>query len=285
MKFVRDHFVPVALNLYKIRADKGPGGDFFKSVQKQRPAQYQGLYLVAPDGKVLASHQQFKSPKTWAEEVLADLKPGLKTFGKVTPRQAPPVNPLPHRGVGVQAGGSVTLAVTDRLVLVKDLAKEPPPGTLGALVPDSIILSAKAWSSLTSPAKMKVGTTWTVPEATARQFFPLLSISDTVFRDAKEVTAVELVGRVDEIDGDVATIHYSGHISGVHHGSKDEAKLGNKVSAEAKLLSGVATYDVKAGKLLSLTLVYDGQYRNWSPYDQPVRFGSVVEWRQAAARP
>ena len=49
--------MPVALNLYKIREARGEGGDFFRSVYKQKP-QYQGLWVVSPDGKALASHQE-----------------------------------------------------------------------------------------------------------------------------------------------------------------------------------------------------------------------------------
>src|SRR2546430_2588259 len=82
-------------------ADKGSAGTFFKAVQKQRPAQYQGLYLVSADGKVLASHQAFKDHKTWTNELLADLTPGLKAFGDITPRKKQVVNALPNRGVGI----------------------------------------------------------------------------------------------------------------------------------------------------------------------------------------
>jgi hypothetical protein len=52
--------VPVALNLYKIRQDQGEAGDFWRSVQKQKP-NYQGLWLVSPEGKVLAAHQDMSS--------------------------------------------------------------------------------------------------------------------------------------------------------------------------------------------------------------------------------
>jgi hypothetical protein len=41
--------VPVALNLYKVRQDRGEAGDFFRSVQRQKP-NYQGLWLVSPEG-------------------------------------------------------------------------------------------------------------------------------------------------------------------------------------------------------------------------------------------
>src|SRR5438876_9817032 len=103
--------IPVALNLYMIRAQKGAAGDFFRGVQKQRPAQYQGLYLVAADGKVLASHQNFKSAKTWPREVLADLEPGLKAFGAMKPREVRRSDPLPRRGSGMRSNGGATAAV------------------------------------------------------------------------------------------------------------------------------------------------------------------------------
>ena len=38
-----------------------------------------------------------------------------------------------------------------------------------------------------------------------------------------------------------------------------------------------------SGRLLSLTLVFDGRFRNYAPYDAPARFGAVVEW--SAERP
>ena len=59
---IRRNFVPVALNLYEVRDDKGAAGDFFRAVQKQNPDQYQGVYVVAPDGKVLASHGKMVEP-------------------------------------------------------------------------------------------------------------------------------------------------------------------------------------------------------------------------------
>jgi hypothetical protein len=43
-------------------------------------------------------------------------------------------------------------------------------------------------------------------------------------------------------------------------------------------------YDVKSGRLLALTLVFDGRFRNYAPYDAPARFGAVVEWSQGPAR-
>lgn len=274
--------MPVALNLYKVREAKGEAGDFFRTVQKQRP-QYQGLWIVAPDGKVLGGHQDMKDiadRNKWSKKVLADVEAGLKAFGDVKPRQVERVESFPHRGVGVRPDGTATLAVTDRLVLVKDLNKDPPRDALGATILDSINLTAEELTSL-APADAKEGARWDVPEATARKFFPLLSVADTTFRSPKEVTSVRLAGRVEKAENGIAHVTYEGNIAGVHHGTKDEGKAGNKCSSEAKLLGGVGTYDVKAGKLLALTLVYDGQWRNYAPYDDPpARFGAVVEWRR-----
>ena len=280
--------MPVALNLYKIREARDAGGDFFRAARKQSP-QYQGLWLVSPAGKVLASHQETKDIADWhgkwPKKVLADLQRGLESFGAVKPRRVDRFDSLPYRGAGVRSSGSVTLAVCDRFVVVKDLDKEPPPDALGHTVLDSITLTAEEWPRL-APAVATAGGTWAVPEATARKFFPLLSTSDTVFRDPTEVTGVRLVGRVQKVEDGTAHLSYEGDIAATHHGTANEGKAGNKCSAEAELIGGVGAYDVKSGKMLSLTLVFDGRWRNYAPYDDPpVRFGAVVEWRRGRPKP
>jgi hypothetical protein len=274
--------VPVALNLYKIREDRGEAGDFFRAVQKQKP-NYQGLWVVSPEGKVLAAHQDMTTMADphgkWAQAALADLERGLQAFGPVTPRRVELTQSLPFRGVGTQPDGRVTLAVTDRWVFVPDLSREPPRDALGATVLDSITLTADEWKGL-APPDARPGRTWDVPEATGRKFFPLLSTGDTTFRDAKEVTAVRLAGRVERVEGGVAHLAYEGAIAATHVGTKNEGKEGKQCSSSATLLGGVGTYDVASGRLLSLTLVFDGRFRNYAPYDAPARFGAVVEWHQ-----
>lgn len=278
--------MPVALNLYKIRQDKGEAGDFFRSAQKQKP-NYQGLWLVSPEGKVLAAHQDMDSmadPRgKWARTALDDLEAGLKAFGPVTPRRVEKFQSLPHRGVGTQPDGRVTLAVTDRWVFVKDLSRDAPRDALGATVLDSITLTTEEWKGL-APADAKADSEWAVPEATARKFFPLLSTGDTTFRDAKEVTSVRLTGRVEKVEGGVAYLAYEGKIAATHRGTKNEGREGQQCSSSAKLLGGVGVYDVKSGKLLSLTLVFDGRFRNYAPYDTPARFGAIVEWAQGPGK-
>lgn len=275
--------MPVALNLYKVSEDKGEAGDFFRSVQKQKP-NYQGLWVVSPEGKVLAAHMEnIPAPRgRWARSALADLEAGLKAFGPVEPRR--PVEhfeSLPHRGAGTRPDGRVTLAVTDRWVIVTDLSRDPPRDALGPTVLDSITLTADEWTGLAPPADAtKPGGRWEVPEAVARKFYPLLSTDDTVFRDAREVTSVRLAGRVEKVEDGVASLAYEGDIAATHVGTKDEGKEGRRCSSEAKLLGGVGAYDVASGRLLSLTLVYDGRFRNDAPYDAPARFGAVVEWSE-----
>jgi len=277
----------VALNLYKIREAKGPTGDFFRSVYRQKP-QYQGLWVVAPDGKALASHQETKDLKEWPRKVLADLDRGLEAFGPVKPRAlrdagaSAYAESLPHRGRGVQPDGRVTLALYNKYVIVRDLQRDPPRDALGATVLDSISLKAEEWSALAPPSAL-AGSTWTVPEPVARQFYPLLSVSSVLLRDPSEVTSVRLAGKVDAVRDGIASLTYEGEIAGTHHGTRNEGKEGNKISSEAKLLAGVGSYDVKRRKMLSLTLVFDGLSRNWAPYDNPpTRFGAVVEWAEAA---
>lgn len=223
--------------------------------------------------------------KKWPQRVLADLQAGAKAFGPIKPREFARANPLPLRGIGTRPDGGVTLAVTNRFVLVKDLSRDPPKQNLGATVLDSIVLSANDWAAFV-PAKPESDHRWTLPEATARKFYPLLNTGDTAFRDPKEVTDVQFTAKVKKVENGFAQITFDGNIAGTHHGSKNEGKAGNKVSGSAKMLGGAGSYDVKAGKMIALTLVFDGLWRNYAPYDDPpARFGAVVEWRQTDAKP
>lgn len=277
----------MALNLYKIREDKGEAGELFRSVYRQKP-QYQGLWIVSPEGKALSSHQGSGKPAEWTKKVLTDLQAGLDAFGPVQPRRAAVASAyqaaLPYRGAGVQPDGKVTLAVYHKYVIVQDLERDPPDGALGEISFDSIPLSAVEWSAL-SPPNPRPGDTWRVPEAVARKFYPVLSVSSVLFRDPKEVTALRLSGKVQAVQNGIAALSYEGELAGTHHGTADEGKAGNKISSEAKVLGGVGRYDVKTRRLVSLTFVWDGRSRNWAPYDDPAtRFGAVVEWSDRASQ-
>jgi hypothetical protein len=269
--FVCANCVPVALNLYVIRKAEGPGGDFFRSVQKQRPAQYQGLYLVTPGGKVLASHQNFKSPKTWAKEVLADLRPGLKAFGPVTPRAARPTDPLPDRGVGLRKDGSACLAVFLRYSVKGVPLRELPNPTI-----DSLVLGADDFKQL-APPQPRAGATWELPAALGRQFCRVLGPGDEdTMPRPHEVKSVRFTGKVQSVEKGIARLVYEGRIAGAHETQSDKGKCHGRAK-----LTGVGAYDVKAGRLLSLVWVFDGVYRAPPPYDRPERaYSGVVEWRR-----
>ena len=84
INLIRTSFVPVALNLYAVREAKGEAGDFFRSVYQQKP-QYQGLWLVSPDGRVLAA--SVDGEPDWTKKVLRALNSGMKEFGTIAPRR------------------------------------------------------------------------------------------------------------------------------------------------------------------------------------------------------
>src|SRR5205823_6375800 len=110
-------FVPVALPLYEIRKANGEAGRFYRLVQKQRPEQYQGIYIVSPKGKVLANQsREPEKGKNWTGDLLERMDRGLEVFGPPSPpgaqpRRVSPTDPLPYRGVGVHPDGSVSAAV------------------------------------------------------------------------------------------------------------------------------------------------------------------------------
>jgi hypothetical protein len=267
IRFLTANTVPVALNLYVIRQQKDAAGDFFRGVQRQRPAQYQGLYLVAPDGKVLASHQNFKSEKTWPRELLADLEPGLKAFGPVRPRAVRRRDPLPERGRGVRPDGGATLAVYLRYSIKGVPLREVPDPTI-----DSLPLTAGELAGLAPPAAA-AGTTWQVPQPLARKFSRVLGPADEdSMPRPHEVASATLVGRVLSVEGGVAFLAYEGALSGSH---RNQAK--KHTHGEVKL-TGVGRYDTKAGRLLSLVWVFDGVYRGAPPYNQPAAYSAVAEW-------
>jgi hypothetical protein len=276
IRFIAQTCVPVALNLYEIRKAKGAGGGFFRNVQAQRPAQYQGLYLVAPDGKVLASHQNFKSDKTWPQEVLADLRPGLEAFGSVKQRTLTPADPLPDRGLGVRLDGSVRLAVFLRYPIRGIPLRELPNPTI-----DSLILTAAEFREL-APPKAEAGARWSISPAVGRNFHRVLGPGneDTMPR-LHEVRSVSMAGRVKSVEGGLAYLAYEGTIAGSHETQSNRGKC----QGEAKL-TGVGVYDRGTGTLRSLVWVFEGTFRAPPPNDKAAQsYSGVVEWRGVRAAP
>jgi hypothetical protein len=261
---VSDNFVPVAVNLYKVRQAKDAGGELFRAAQRQKD-QYQGLWVVSPEGKVLAGHHDVKDHKNWSQEVLDTLDAGLKAFGPVRRRQVGPTDPLPYRGIGAGPDGTVTLAVYTRYL---HQGKRDGPAVI-----DSLTLPAGQWRAFMPPAAT-AGTDWAVPDAVARQLCRGLSPSSdqSTMPRPGEVTAVRLSGRVVEVKEGIARLRYSGEIAARH------TYEGKASHGQAQVI-GSGSYDVKARRMQSLRLLFEGTYRSPSPYDRAAReTGAVVEW-------
>lgn len=278
--------MPVAVNLYKIREAKDAGGDLFRSAQRQKD-QYQGLWILSPEGKVLAAHQEYKSAETWAQEVQDTLTRGLKAFGPVAPRPAQAIHLLPNRGVGVQPNGSVTLALYSRYmhgggprfapaatnskslwIWEGDLKPDGPP------VIDTLSLTAGEWTAF-APPRVAVGTEWTLPEALARKFVRVLSpgSDQSSMPRPEEATEAELKAVVESVTAGQARIRLMGRWAMKHI-------YNGKPSYGWATAEGVALYDVSRKTPRSLLLTFSGTYRMIPPWDKEDRpIGAVVEWR------
>lgn len=275
IKVIRRSFVPAALNLYEVRKDKGPAGELWQKVQKQKPELYQGLFVVDGDGKVLAAHGKMVEPdRKWAEEVLDTFSAALARFGKVTPRDPAPRDPLPGRGLGLRRDGGITLAVYLRpMVLGLD------PRGLGQLALDSVNLSEDDASRF-SRENAKEGQTWVIPAAIVSRFHKVLSPTSDANNLAREdeVTEARLKGKVEAVVDGVAYMRFSGRIAGEHVWEFPPHK-GKKIKAEATL-EGVGAADAKTGRLSRLVLVARGVFRSYPPHDDPSGYGAVLDWRR-----
>jgi RNA polymerase sigma factor (sigma-70 family) len=274
VRCISEKFVPVALNKF-VETNR----PFIRSLQRQKD-QYQGLWVVSPDGAVLAAHHDRTDRKAWPQEVLAALEAGLTAFGPVEPRQAKPADLQPLRGVAAQRDGSVSLALHIRLL--RSIATDPQGD--GPVVFDTLTLSAREWARM-APAKVASGAEWTVPETTALKLSRLLSVDSdpTNMPLPEDVTAVRLAGKVQTVENGIAYLLYNGEISGGH-----VLPGRNKFSGVDATVVGVGAFDPEARQMLSLTLVLEGTFYEDTPpikENTPRRpAGAVVEWRYARAK-
>ncbi len=273
ISLLSQNFVPVGINLNKVRPAKDADAEFYRSVYRQKP-QYQGFWIVSPQGKVLAAHHEFKSHKTWTAEVLEVLQAGRRAFGDIPPRQARWEDPLPLRGRGVWPDGSVTVVLYVRYVF---------DGRLQPLsVLDSLTLSAGEWAAF-APPQGKEGVTWAIPDKVARKFSRCLSPdSDLVTMPLpSEVTNVHITGKVHALRDDTAIVTYRGQIAAVHRHLYQKDRT-NRCTAR---IEGVAEYNLKTRQLRALALVFDGVFHNFPPYDGPAQpIVAGVEWTAAAGK-
>ncbi|MBI3410267.1 MAG: hypothetical protein HY040_18155 [Planctomycetes bacterium] len=281
VKIICKWTVPVAVNLYKIRDAKGEAGDFFRAVQKQRQ-QYQGFWIVSPEGKLIAAQGNFKNEKTWPQEVLDILEAALKEEVAKAPRHYDwkPANPF--HGHGVQEDGSVNVAVFVRFVFG---GKPSGPGAF-----DSVTLSAKEWGKFAPTQRetaeratgrdetFKVGQKWDLPDDIAKRLCKCLSPKSdkTNVPRPEELTEVEMHGVVQAIDGDIATLAYHGKLAAVHQHPFDKKP---KTSRSQAKFSGFAKLNLKTNEMLTLNLAFDGTYHAFPPYhEREYTTFAGVEW-------
>lgn len=271
-----ENYVPVALNLYLIREAKGTAGDFFRKFHKQRPKQYQGLYVVTAEGKVLANRAEQPAKGSWAADTLKLLDEGLDAFGAVTPRKPKATTPNAEHGLGLRDDGSIVLAT-----YVRPMTLGLDKRGLGPLVIDRITLTKDEVKSLTLANGVQ-DATWRVPAETATALCRLTSpLSDTNWLAKRdEVSKAFLRGKIDRKSGGTSYLSFTGTVASAHVFQLDPHK-GKQVKAEVTL-RGAGTMESRSGKLLSLVLVGEGRFRNYPPYDQESKYGAVVEWRLKA---
>lgn len=276
------------MNLYKVRQAKDASGDLFRSIQRQRD-QYQGIWIVSPQGKVIAGHHEFKSRETWTQEVLDTIDAALKAFGPVSPRSVKPTNPLPYRGQGVQPDGSVCLAIYARQMLGGGRQNAPagaPASRLwlwdgelrpdGPTVIDTLTLGPKEWIVL-APPKIPVGGTWSVPESVARQFCRVLipSSDQSSMPHPNDAKVSRLTCTIESIENGLAKIRLEGSWDALHL-QEGDAKRPIRGVATAE---GIAVYNMQGEAMQSVLLVFSGTYGR--PNDEAVcAAGAVVEWQQ-----
>src|SRR5438552_11420257 len=136
--------VPFALNTNRV--PDNDGGKFFKAVLRKQDWP-QGLWVVSPEGKILAFHYYRAKPgetyaagqERWIKDTRAAIEDGLKAFGPIEPRKAEATDPLKNRGIGKLPDGGVRLAVYAHGM--RNGRKDGEP------VVDSAMLKAGEWSA------------------------------------------------------------------------------------------------------------------------------------------
>ncbi|MBX7106724.1 MAG: hypothetical protein K1X57_21800 [Gemmataceae bacterium] len=273
---VSSNFVPTHFNNNDPTRDPGsPSALAWKAIISQKPLQGQGIWIIGPDGKVLGGmsaevdgHPSEKvgagpgapwraNPK-FADACVELLDSSLTRFGEVKPRAAR-AEPLPFRGAGVKPDGSVRLVVYN--------------AADNGLV-FSAQLSKGDWATFTT-TQWQVGTRWTLPDAVARQFAPVLSpYADTRFRPRPgDLKSAVLQAEVESVEGDLARIRLTGRWLA------DWVHDGNEHSVGTASADGIAVFDMEKKSLKSLLMVFDGTY-NYAVPPRPQTVAAVVRWRR-----
>jgi len=199
--------------------------------------------------------------------VTSSIETALAAYGPVEPRRADPTTPLPHRGLGVQADGAVSLAVHTRYLHHQKAD--------GPAVIDTLTLSASDWKQLI-PFTLTAGNVWAVPGQVAKLFSRILSPSSdqSTMPVPNDVTAVEMTGTPGPAENGLVRVRYAGRLAAAH-------TYEGKTSRGESVLAGEVLCDAATGQPRALTFLFTGIHHGSPPYDAPRDLGAVVEWRAA----
>lgn len=276
---VSDSFVPTHFNNNDpSRAPDAPSAVHWRAILKQKDLQGQGLWIVGPDGKVLAgmsaekdghpSERQGNGPGApyrtnpkFADAVVELLDTSLAKFGPVATRMAKP-RPLPYRGAGIRPDGGVRFIAYNR-------------ADNGLVF--SVSLTKDEWQAF-APKTTNVGERWSLPEAVARNFAPVLSpYADTRLRPRpQDAKFASLSAEIESADAHRAVIRLTGRwqVDWTHDTTEH--------SVGAATAEGIAIYDRDAKAVKSLLLIFDGTYGYTTKPGQvpkPTGSAAVVRWR------
>jgi hypothetical protein len=270
------NLVPVALNANRIPDDAG--GKFFGEVLKHSRWP-QGIWIVSPDGKILAFHY-FKtasgeSPargrERWVRETIEAIDAGLAAFGPVAPREVKWHDPLPDRGAGLLPDGGVRLAIFASYMRQGKRDGDP--------VVDSARLTEADWRAF-APPEGSASDGWDLPESALRKLAPALCpLTDSIYAPQPgDVKLAKLHARSEVTERGWTRIRYTGTLESQHNRDGDP-KLPIRSKAD---IEGLGRFDPKARRLTSLLLVFHGEYRTIPPWDKPKPFAAAAEWHLAA---
>lgn len=276
---VSRNFVPTHFNNNDPTRDRlDPSALLWRAILNQRDLQGQGIWIVAPDGKVIGgmsaeingepSDRKGNGPGApwganpkFADAVVKSLDRTIQEFGPIEPRNVKP-QPLPFRGCGVKPDGGVRL-----------VAYNKADNGLAFSVP----LTKEQWSAF-APSQIAVGEKWMLPEFVAREFAPVLSpYADTRFRPRPgDLASAVLSAEVESADAKSAQFRITGRWRA------DWKHDGNEHSVGSATAQGIAVYDMEARSIRSLLMIFDGTYSYTTLPKQshkPQPFAAVVRWR------
>ena len=266
--------MPVALDHRKDGEFKKGGAAFWSSVSEQTGGQYIGLWVVTSDGRVLSSSGgPMAEPSAWTERVLADLRSGTEKFGTIAPRHVP-AGSNPGWGLGTRADGSVALAVSNKLILARDLSAKLRPNEIGELKIDSVTLSGDEVDSQAAPPDASLERFMANPRSgRLRWIFPILNGQPQ--------------GYLGSQGGDQSPV---GRSVGLQCGTGSPSWLTQAASkrthrevrtvytTELQMITGVGSYDTRTREMLSLTWVWEGPVFVGSELEATVPTGTRWAW-------